>query len=132
MAYKDDLAFAAGLTPEAYLARPHASFYLDLSVHASLEHAYLLEHEVHQFNRILVSDFCVLPLIAAQSGCLVLVPRSVARLVAESLPLQIGPSPFPVPALELVMVFETDRKNEPDLLWLRRIVKRCIAAWLDA
>jgi LysR family nod box-dependent transcriptional activator len=128
LAREDDDAFAAGLTAEAYLARPHASFHLDLGAHASLEHAYLIEHGATQFNRILTSDFNVLPLIAARSDCLVLAPRSLARLFASSLPLQIGPSPLPVPDLELTMVFETRRKAEPELAWLRDLVKRCVAA----
>lgn len=126
IARDDDAAFARGLTLEAYLARPHASFHLDLEAHASLEHAHLLEHGLPQFNRILTSDFTALPLIAAQSDCIVLAPRSLARLAARSLPVQIGPSPLPVPDLELMMVFAARRREEPELAWLRAALKRCI------
>lgn len=126
IANRDDEAFARGLSVEEYLARPHASFHLDLTIHASLEHAYLLEHGVRQFNRVLTSDFTVLPLIAARSDCIVLAPRSLARLAARSLHLQIGPSPLPVPDLELTMVFLTRRRDEPELTWLRRQIKRCV------
>ena len=130
LARKGDKAFAAGLTRNAYLARPHASFHLDLTAHASLEHAYLLEHGMSQFNRILTSDFTILPLIAARSDCVALVPRSVARLFTRKLPLQIGPSPLPVPDLELVMVFESRRRQEPELAWLRGLLKRCLGVSL--
>jgi DNA-binding transcriptional LysR family regulator len=126
----DDEAFARGLSRAEYLRRPHASFHLDITAHASLEHAYLLEHGVPQFNRILTSDFTVLPLIAAQSDCIVLAPRSLARLAVRGWPLQIGPSPLPVPDLELVMVFLSRRSGEPELNWLRRLVSRCIMAAL--
>lgn len=132
LARADDEAFSRGLSLEAYLARPHASFHLDLTAHASLEHAYLLEHRVNQFNRILTSDFTVLPLIAAQSDCIVLAPRSLAVLASRGLPLQIGPSPLPVPDLDLVMVFLARREAEPELSWLRDLLRRCVAHSLEA
>jgi DNA-binding transcriptional LysR family regulator len=130
LARADDEAFARGLTLDEYLSRPHASFHLDLTAHASLEHAYLLEHGVEQFNRILTSDFAVLPLIASRSDCIVLAPESLARLATGSLPLRIAPSPLPVPDLELVMVWSRRRAEDPELAWLRSLVKRCIAASL--
>jgi LysR family transcriptional regulator, nod-box dependent transcriptional activator len=132
VARADDEAFARGLSVEDYLARPHASFHLDIAAHASLEHAWLLEHGVSQFNRILTSDFTALPLIAARSDCIALMPRSLARLAAPGLGLRIGPSPLPVPDLELTMVFLTRRRDEPELCWLRREVKRCVAESLQA
>jgi LysR family nod box-dependent transcriptional activator len=130
LARSDDEAFARGLSREEYLRRPHASFHLDVTAHASLEHAYLLEHGLPQFNRILTSDFTILPLIAARSDCIVLAPRSLAILAARGLPLQIGPSPLPVPDLELVMVFLSRRSDERELSWLRRLLRRCIATSL--
>lgn len=132
LARDDDEAFASGLTRQEYLARPHASFHLDLTAHASLEHAYLIEHQVAQFNRILTSDFTVLPLIAARSDCIVLAPRSLARLAARGFPLQIGECPLPVPDLELVMVFLARRETEPELNWLRRLLRRCVINSLQA
>lgn len=130
LARSDDEAFARGLTVEEYLDRPHASFHLDLVAHASLEHGYLIEHGVEQFNRVLTSDFAVLPLIASRSDCVVLAPRSLARLAARSLPLRIAPSPLPVPDLELVMVWSRRRSEDLELAWLRELLKRCVATSL--
>lgn len=130
LARSDDEAFARGLTVEEYLARPHASFHLDLVAHASLEHGYLIEKGVEQFNRVLTSDFAVLPLIASRSDCIVLAPRSLARLAARSLPLRIGPSPLPIPDLELVMVWSRRRAEDSELAWLRGLLKRCVATSL--
>lgn len=127
LAHKDDKAFAAGLSVEDYLARPHASFHLDLNIHASLEHTYLIDHDVPQFNRILTSDFLILPLIAAGSDCIVLAPRSLALLAARVLPLQIGACPLPIPDLDLMMLMLRRRKDEPELAWLRGVLKRCSA-----
>jgi DNA-binding transcriptional LysR family regulator len=127
---KGDKAFARGLTVDQYLARPHASFHLDLEAHASLEHRYLAENALAQFNRIRTSDFMVLPLIAARSNCIVLVPRSVARLAARTLSLRMATPPLPFPDLELVMVWLNRREHEPQLTWLRGVLTRFVAASL--
>lgn len=128
----DDAELAAGLTQEAYLARPHASFFLDLDVHASLEHGYLLESGVTQFDRLLTSDFTILPLVAAATGCLTLVPASLAAGAVDTLPLQAVPSPLPVPDLELVMIWLKRRDGDPEIRWLRDGLRRCASAFSPA
>lgn len=125
----DDEALARGLTPEAYLARPHASFFLDLDVHASLEQSYLQEHALTQFDRVLTSDFTILPLIAAASDCLALVPASLAKLSVANLGLQAVPPPLPVPDLDLVMIWLRRRDADPEVAWLRAALHRCAAAF---
>jgi LysR family transcriptional regulator, nod-box dependent transcriptional activator len=127
LARDDDEAFRRGLTVEEYLARPHASFHLDLDVHASLEHGYLFQHGMKQFDRIQTSDFTLLPLIASQSDCVVLAPRSVAQIAARGLPLQIAPCPLPIPDLELFMVWSLRRDHDPEFAWLKTLVKRAIS-----
>lgn len=124
LARADDPSLSGVLTVEAYLARPHASFSLDIEVHASLERAFLLEHGISQFDRILTSDFTILPLIAAGSDCLALTPRSLARLAMQGLPLRAVPMPLAVPDLELVMVWSRRRRAEADLAWFRDLVRR--------
>ncbi len=124
LARADDASLAMGLSIEAYLARPHASFSLDIEAHASIERAFLLEHGVEQSDRILTSDFTILPLIAAASDCLALTPRSLARLAMQGLPLQAVPIPLAVPDLELVMVWSRRRRGEADLAWFRDLVRR--------
>ena len=128
----DDATLRAGLTAEAYLGRPHASFVLDLDVHASLEHAYLMSAGLSQFDRIQTSDFTILPMIAAQSDCLVLAPRSLARMALAWAPLQMAPTPVPVPDLELVMVWNRRRVGDPGLAWLRDLIKRCVDLTINA
>lgn len=123
----DDAALARGLSVDEYLARPHASFFLDLDVHASLEHGYLQEHGLSQFDRVLTSDFTVLPLIAAASDCLALLPASLARTVTANLNLQVVPAPLPVPDLELVMIWLGRRTQEPEMAWLRGVLRDCAA-----
>ena len=121
----DDADLARGLTAEAYFARPHASFVLDMEVHASIEHAWLMENGAEQFDRIQTSDFNILPMIAAGSDCLVLVPRSLAHIAVAAMPLRMVPAPIPVPDLELVMIWNRRRESDPELTWLRDLIRRC-------
>jgi DNA-binding transcriptional LysR family regulator len=62
----------------------------------------------------------------------VLIPRSVARLVAGVLPVQIGPCPLPIPDLDLVMLWNARRGVDPDIQWLKALVKRSIVDWLSS
>ncbi|WP_268741034.1 LysR family transcriptional regulator [Novosphingobium album (ex Hu et al. 2023)] len=116
--------FRNGISEEDYLKRPHASFFLDLNISASIEHGFIEEHRVGQFDRMLTSDFTVLPLIAAASDLIVLVPESLARLAIGAYPLRMVPCPIPIPRLELWSVWNRRRDNDEDLAWFRHLVRR--------
>ncbi len=116
----------AKLSVEEYLRRPHAGFFLDLDAHASLEQAYLQEHRVDQFQRILSANFSLLPLIVASSDCLALIPDSLARLMAPLYKLRVLPCPLAVPDLDLVTIWHRRRDGDADLAWLRATLKRCV------
>ncbi|MGM3253276.1 hypothetical protein ACS22W_25950, partial [Escherichia coli] len=76
----DDSARALSLAD--YAGRAHATFALEVNFAASLEQSYLDEHNLKHFNRIITSEFTLLPLIVSQSDCVALVPRSIANLAA--------------------------------------------------
>jgi LysR family transcriptional regulator, nod-box dependent transcriptional activator len=107
-----------------YADRPHATFALEVDFAASLEQTSLDERGEAQFNRVMSSNFTILPLIVATSNCVALVPRGVARLAARSLPLRILSPPIPVPDLEMVAIWSRRRTTDPALLWLRRLMRR--------
>ncbi len=118
--------FENGISKELYLSHPHASFYLDLGLHASLEQGYIEEHRIDQFDRLLTSDFALLPLLAASSDCIALVPRSLARMAIQTLPIRIHPCPLAIPDLDMLAVWNRRRDKDTDLLWLRSLLKRCV------
>ncbi|NDU78342.1 hypothetical protein GWI34_38005 [Actinomadura sp. DSM 109109] len=62
----------------------------------------------------------------SQSDCVALVPRSIANLAARSLPITITPSPIPVPDLAMVAVWNRRRHDEPELTWLRALLRRSL------
>lgn len=111
-----------------YMRRPHATFALEINFAASLEQSWLDAHGHDQFNRIVTSEFTMLPLIVCQSDCIALVPRSIAEHSARTMPLRLSPSPIPVPNLEMVGLWNRRRRHEPELTWLRETVRSSLLA----
>ncbi|MDE2411365.1 MAG: LysR family transcriptional regulator [Sphingomonadales bacterium] len=107
-----------GLTVRRYFERAHAGFFLDFDVPASLEQFHLGETGIHQFDRILTSSFSSLPFIVANSDCLALLPRSMARLARRHLPIDYVDAPIEMPALDLVMVWHRRREHDLGMTWL--------------
>lgn len=122
--HEDDPDMQRNLTAKRYLERAHAGFFLDFDVHASLEQFHLNESGIRQFERILTSSFCTLPLIAATGSCLTLLPESMARSAVETLPLKMTSSPIDMPKLELIMVTHQRRADDDALNWLATALKR--------
>ena len=123
---REDADLPPTLGVEDYLARPHASFFLDLDTHASLEQAYLQENRISQFDRILSASFSLLPMLAARSDCLALIPDSLARLMAPLYRLRVMASPLPIPDLNLVAVWLKRREGDVELAWMREALKRSV------
>ena len=121
---KDNEAFRNGISAEEYLNCPHASFFLNLDIAASIEQAFIDENRIGQFNRMLTSDFTILPLIAAASDLIVLVPESLAQIAVRTLPLRIVPCPIPIPELKLWSIWDRRRDDDESLVWLRALVRR--------
>ncbi len=122
----DDDALRTGMSREDYLKRAHAGFCLDLEFHGSLERAFLRDAHLEQFDRILTSNFMMLPFIVASSGCLALIPRSLAVQAMRTLPLRMIDPPIPVPELDLTMIWLRRRDGEPEMKWLRSVLHRCL------
>lgn len=116
--HKDDPDLHAGLSPERYLERAHAGFFLDYDIHASLEQFHLGETGATQFDRMLTSSFSTLPMIVANSDCLALLPESMARAAKTSLPIDYVASPIEMPPMELVMVLHRRRERDRGMVWL--------------
>lgn len=121
----NDLDLKRPLTAQRYLSRAHAGFFLDFDVHASLEQFHLNETGIRQFERVLTSSFCTLPLIAATGSALTLLPESMARRAAETLPVRMAPCPIEMPPLDLIMVWHRRRDDDEALVWLASSLKRC-------
>lgn len=125
--HEADRDLKEGLTAERYLARPHAGFFLDFDVNASLEQFYLAESGILQFDRMLTSIFSALGSIVANSDCLALVPESLARITMAHLPIRYVDAPLELPPLELVMVFHRRREADEGMMWFVNALKSSAA-----
>jgi DNA-binding transcriptional LysR family regulator len=119
---EDDTELAAGLTPEQYLARPHAGFHLGDARLSSLEQVQLSRMSLQQNNKLLTSSYAVLPCIVAETGCLALVPESLAQRASKMCPIQIIVPPIDIPKMDWVMVWHKRNDNDPAHKWLRSVL----------
>jgi LysR family transcriptional regulator, nod-box dependent transcriptional activator len=131
LAKKEDEEFTAGLSLDAYLARPHAGYYFGDKLVASIEQVHLARLGLKQNDRLLVSNYAALPGAVAASGCLALVPESMARSAALLFPLQFAPPPFQTESIDWTMVWHIRNDRDPTMIWLRESLKRSVAS-LDA
>lgn len=124
--HADDAELTAGIGVERYLQRPHAGFFLNADQHASLEQAYLASMGYRQHDRLLMSSYLMLPMVVATTGCLSLVPLSIAALASQMHPIQFVAPPIKFPDFELVMVWHERDEARPSEKWLRNVLKRCV------
>lgn len=122
----DDEELTAGISIEQYLNRPHAGFYLNAEQHASIEQAHLASIGYRQHDRLLMSSYLLLPMVVATTGCLSLVPLSIAVQASQMHPIQFVMPPIDFPHFELVMVWHERDDMKPSGRWLREVLKRCV------
>jgi DNA-binding transcriptional LysR family regulator len=114
---RDDASLAAGLTLEDYVARPHASFIVDPDHHHTVERQWLADLGLNPSSRIRTASNLSLPDIVAISGCLSLVPESLARKAVAQYPIQIFDPPMKVPDIRWVMVWHERSEIDPIVKW---------------
>jgi LysR family transcriptional regulator, nod-box dependent transcriptional activator len=126
LAHKDDREFSAGLSLEEYLARPHAGYsFSDLDV-ASVEQVHLMRQGLKQKDMLLLSNYAALPGTVATTGCLALVPETLARGAALLFPLQYAPPPFHTDPIDWTMIWHNRNESEPAAIWFREALKRSV------
>lgn len=114
---RDDAGLAAGLTIEDYFARPHASFIVDAEQHHTVERQLMADMGLNQNSRIRTASNLSLPDIVAASGCLAIVPESLARKAMVHYPIQIVDPPMTVPDIRWVVVWQQRGEYDPIVKW---------------
>jgi LysR family transcriptional regulator, nod-box dependent transcriptional activator len=123
---KDDAELASGLSVSAYLKRPHISFIVEAQANVNMERAFLAQMGLTQSDRFLVSGFEVIPRLVADSGCIALIPESLAKAHAADLPIMIVDPPIAFPPMEFVMVSHQRGDADPMQNWFRSTLLRSI------
>ena len=122
-----DRSIGSRLDRPTYLSKPHAAFALEERFHANLELATLADRRIQQRNRMLVSNFMLLPILAATGGCIALVPRRLALLFAERFELRLLEPPVRFPPLRLRMIWSRAVDTDPGHRWFRQALVTAIA-----
>jgi LysR family transcriptional regulator, nod-box dependent transcriptional activator len=128
---RDDASLAGGLTLEDYVARPHASFIVDPEQHHTVERQWLADMGLNPNSRIRTASNLSLPDIVATSGCLSLVPESLARKAVAQYPIQIFDPPMIVPDIRWVMIWHERSEIDAIVKWAMDAVIRSTPALLS-
>jgi LysR family transcriptional regulator, nod-box dependent transcriptional activator len=129
IARSDDADVTKGLSLAQYLARPHATFALDSEHHASVESMVLADMGHRQNNRLLLSTYQSLPMIVAETGCLAVMPETMAINAARLYPIQIATPPIAFPHIKWLLIWHKRNDKNPVMLWVREMIPRCLDAF---
>lgn len=114
---RHDASLRDGLTMEEYAKRPHASFIIDPEQHHTVERQWLADLGIAPNSRIRTTSNLSLPGIVAASGCIALVPESLARKAVTQYPVQIVEPPIKVPDIRWLMVWHQRSEIDPVVGW---------------
>jgi LysR family nod box-dependent transcriptional activator len=121
----DDAELSAGLNVEQYLRRPHVGYYQNSEPHTSIEQVHLASLGLKQHDRLLLTSYILLPHLVSETGCLAIVPRSIAVHAAKTYAIQIVDPPIKFPEFDLAMMWHINNDTKLGSVWLRDVLKRC-------
>ncbi len=126
-----DMALASGLSLEDYLNHPHVTFAVDADRNISVEQAFLAGNSLKQNDIVRFSSYSALLAAVASSGCIGLVPASLARFAEGMFDLQIFPLPLAFPLLEWTLLWHRRADENEKLAQCRTIMKACALHVMD-
>lgn len=116
---------AEGLSLDAYLSRPHASYNVNPDHPHTIESRHIRDMRLSQFTRISTSSNQSLPAIVSVSDCLAIVPLTLAKLAATQYPIQIFQPPMDLPDIKWVMAWHQRLADVPLIQWSKDAILRC-------
>ncbi|MBR0754346.1 LysR family transcriptional regulator [Bradyrhizobium jicamae] len=109
-------------TPDRFLQAEFIAYVPTGSGHAAMEAAINTAYEqqgAQRAIRVKVSHFMGLWTLVAESDLLVVLPRSMAKVLAGMAPLQVIESPIPLPTFEITQHWHERFHHHPANKWLR-------------
>lgn len=120
----DDAELRAGLSRNQYLSRQHIGFFVDSAQHLTHDQQHMAISGLVRNDRMLLMSYAAIPAVVAASGCLAIVPQSVAKIGQQSNAIQIVPPPIPIPDLEMVIIWHKRNDADPAFQWMRALLKQ--------
>lgn len=119
-----DASLSAGLTLDEYLKRKHASYIVDSEQHYTVEREWREQHGLKSNSLVRTASNLSLLDIVATTGCIALVPETLARKAIALYPIQMFEPPMPLPDIRWVMVRHQRSEIDAIVRWAMDAVVR--------
>ncbi len=108
---------------DAFVRYPHIGIasVAQGSYSATLERS-LLERGIHRRLPLTVPSYLVVPSLLMKTDYIALLPASLATSFAKQMPLQVRPSPFELPALDVSILYHNNAQDDVSHRWFRQLV----------
>ncbi|CUH82198.1 LysR family transcriptional regulator [Tropicibacter naphthalenivorans] len=120
---RDSALAGKEITREVYAATGHAVMVPPNSA-GSLEAEMLARLGIERRIDVSAFSFSALPNLIVGTEKIATVHRHIARIAAQTLPLEIHPLPFKLDPLTQAMQWHSYRDGDPGLVWLRDLIVR--------
>lgn len=120
-----DPHIAEGLSLDAYMSRPHASYVVDPDHPHTVERQHIRNLKLRRSTRIATSSNQSLPAIVANSDCLAIVPLTLAKMAERHYPIQIFKPPMDLPDIQWVVAWHGRVSDVPLIQWSIDAILRC-------
>lgn len=114
----DHKTFRKGMKLDAFTAVSHAVAEPSGMAHTVIDRT-LKAHGISRDVKLRVPDFMVLPLIAAQSDLLAMVPSRLAQVFSARIAIKVMPPPVPIPGYDIRAFWHDRFHTDPANRWLR-------------
>jgi len=122
-------ALASGLTAEAFAALDHVLITVTDDRPGPVDDA-LAAMGLARRIAVRVPHFLAAPLVAARTDAVLTMPRRLARMFADWLPVDLAEPPLPLAGFAISQFWHERRHGDPAHAWLRALARE-VAAGLD-
>lgn len=107
---------------DAFVRYPHVGIasVAQGSYSATLERS-LLERGIHRRLPLTVPSYLAVPSMLVNTDYIALLPASLATSFARHMPLQVHPSPFELPALDVSILYHNNAQDDASHRWFRQL-----------
>jgi DNA-binding transcriptional LysR family regulator len=127
MLRRDHPALRDGLTAETFAALDHVLITVTDDRPGPVDEA-LAARGLARRIAVRVPHFLAAPLVAARTDAVLTMPRLLAGMFADWLPVALAEPPLPLAGFEIVQLWHERRHGDPAHAWLRALVREVAAA----
>lgn len=109
------------ITLDEYLARPHV-MYCRTDGTPTIEQEALAQQGLTQNTKYFMPYFTLIPEIVQGSDLLGVVPRRLAEHHRCWFDIEVFELPYPIPPMDVAMIWHRNRSDHLDLIWLRAVL----------